>query len=88
MSQKDNNSSTDDRSGRVPRETLERNQRAYADIVAKYYGDPEFREQMDRNPTATVKEEGLDVPESAEVKLVFSTEKLRHVILPLVRTNS
>ena len=88
MSQGDNNSAKGRPLGQVPRETMERNQRIYADIVAKYYGDPEYRDRMDRDPTATVKSEGLDVPENAEVRLVFSTKNLLHVILPALSGSS
>ena len=31
-------------------ERIERNQRIYADVVAKYYGDPDFKAEMDADP--------------------------------------
>lgn len=64
-------------------ERVERNQRVYADIVAKYYGDPDFKANVDKNPTAVVKAEGLEVPDGAEVKLLFNTDKLLHIVLPI-----
>lgn len=54
----------------------------YADIVAKYYGDPDFKAKMDADPTATLQAEGWKVPEGKSIKLLFDTDNLRHVVLP------
>ena len=61
---------------------FDRNQQAYADVVAKYYGDPDFKAAMDADPTAVFKAEGIEIPEGATVKLLFNTEKLMHGVLP------
>ena len=39
------------RSRSVTPERIERNQRIYADMVTKYYSDPDFRAAMDADPT-------------------------------------
>ena len=67
---------------RLTREQVERNQRIYADMVAKYYGDPDFKARVDADPTAMLKAEGLDLPEGARVELLFNTEKLVNIVLP------
>ena len=67
---------------RLTREQIERNQRIYADMVAKYYGDPDFKARVDADPTAMLKAEGLDIPEGARVELLFNTEKLMNIVLP------
>ena len=64
-------------------EQIEHNRRTYVDIVAKYYGDPDFKAAVDADPTRVLKAEGLDVPEGAEVKLLFNTDKLLHIVLPV-----
>ena len=64
------------------REQHERNQRIYTDIVAKYYGDPDFKARMDADPTAVLRAEGLDVPGGARVELLFNTDNLVHIVLP------
>lgn len=63
-------------------ERIERNQQIYADIVAKYYGDPDFKATVDADPTKVLQAEGLEIPEGAEVKLLFNTENLLHIVLP------
>ena len=82
MASETNQSGPGSEAAPLTREVLERNQRAYVDIVAKYYGDPDFKAQLDKDPTGTISAEGLDLPEGAEVKLVFNSEKLLHVVLP------
>ena len=64
------------------REELDRNQRVYSDVVAKYYGDPDFKAEMDANPTAVLKAEGMELPPGATVKLLFNSDKLINIVLP------
>ena len=64
------------------RERQERFQRNYTDMVAKYWGDPDFKARMDADPTAVLKTEGLGVPEGARVKLLFNTDDVVHIVLP------
>ena len=63
-------------------ERIERNQEVYAEVVDKYYGDPDFKARMDADPTAVLKAEGLEIPSGAEVRLLFNTENLLHIVLP------
>lgn len=65
------------------REELDRNQRIYSDVVAKYYGDPDFKAKMDADPTAVLKAEGMDLPEGVTVKLLFNDDKVLNIVLPL-----
>ena len=69
------------REGLTP-ERIERSQQAYAGVVDKYYGDPDFKARMDADPTAVLKAEGIEIPDGAEVKLLFNTESLLHIVLP------
>ena len=63
-------------------ERIERNQRIYADVIAKYYGDPDFRAKMDADPTRVLKAEGFDVPEDVTIRLLFNTDDVLNVVLP------
>ena len=76
---------TDDKTNEgLASENLQRNQQVYADVVAKYYGDPDFKAAVDADPTKVLKAEGLDIPAGADVKLLFNTEKLLHIVLPAI----
>ena len=65
---------------------LKERQQTYSDIVAKYYGDPEFKARVDADPTSALKSEGFDVPEGASVRLAFNTPELLHIVLPAPST--
>ena len=61
---------------------IDHNQKIYADIVAKYYGDPDFKAKMDADPTRTLRAAGMLIPEGTTIKLLFNTENLAHLVLP------
>ena len=63
-------------------ESIRRNQEIFIDVVAKYYGDPDFQAKVDADADGVLRAEGLDLPEGAKVKLLFNTDKLIHVVLP------
>lgn len=67
---------------KVTREPTDEGQKAFADIVARYYGDPEFRATLEADPAGAMREAGLDFPEGLNVKLLFNTDRLMHVVLP------
>ena len=64
-------------------ENINNRQQVYTDIVAKYYGDPDFKAKVDADPTGVLRAEGMEIPDGASVKLVFNTDKLLHIVLPL-----
>ena len=64
-------------------ENVKKRQQVYTDVVAKYYGDPDFKARVDADPTGVLRAEGMEIPDGAKVKLVFNTDKLLHIVLPL-----
>ncbi len=73
----------EDKSGNEPTpEQVEKGQQLYADIVARYYGDPDFKAKVDANPTETLQAEGLRIPPGTKIKLLFNTQNLVHIVLP------
>ena len=60
----------------------EKTDNKWNDIVARYYGDTEFARKLDASPTATLKEEGLELPESVEVKLHKNSNNELHIVMP------
>ena len=63
-------------------ERIRRNQQIYADVVGKYYDDPDFKAAVDADPARVLRAEGLDIPEGVTVKLLFNTWKMMHIVLP------
>lgn len=73
----------DNKPGNEPTpEQVEKGQQLYADIVARYYGDPDFKAKVDANPTETLRAEGLKFPQGTKIKLLFNTQNLVHIVLP------
>ena len=62
--------------------SVERDRQLYVDFIAKYHGDPTFREWVDMDPAAALRAEGLQVREGLKVTLVSSAEDTVHVVLP------
>ena len=61
---------------------FEQGQKIFSEIVAKYYGDPDFKARVDSNPTKVLREAGMQVPDDTEIKLLFNTKDLVHIVLP------
>lgn len=55
---------------------------AYIEFVAKYRGDPEFKARVDQDPARVLREEGFDVPDGVEVKLVEPDAERLHLFIP------
>ena len=55
-----------------------------ADVTAKYYGDPDYRRQLDADPTGVFKSEGIPVPKGRKVKLLVSAADELHFVFPWV----
>ena len=72
----------DDAGSDLTPEQIERGQQIFADVVARYYSDPDFRAKVDADPAATLKAEGFSFPGGARVKLLFNTESVMHIVLP------
>ena len=65
-------------------EDFDKSQEIFAGIVARYYGDSDFRARLDADPTRVLREEGLEIPDGVSVKLLFNTDDLLNIVLPHV----
>ncbi len=54
----------------------------YGKIVAKAWGDEEFKKRLLADPKNTLKENGVQVPENIDIKVMENTDKLIHLPLP------
>lgn len=52
-----------------------------AQLTARAWTDPAFRERLLANPAQEMREAGLEVPQDIEVRAVADTESVRHIIL-------
>jgi len=56
--------------------------KAYAKIVAKAWADDAFKQRLLSDPTTVLRENGVDVPESVQIKILESTSTTIPLILP------
>jgi hypothetical protein len=56
--------------------------RKYGQLVAKAWLDPEFKEQLMANPEAILREQGIDVPEEINPRVVEKPENEWIFFLP------
>ena len=56
-------------------ERIRRNQQIYANLVAEYYGDPDFKAMVDADPTRVLKAAGLEIPEGMGGQAPCSTPR-------------
>ena len=55
---------------------------AWGRIVAKAWADANFKKRLFANPTAVLKEHGLEVAPGIQVKVVEDTDTLHHLSFP------
>lgn len=61
---------------------LAERQRLFGEVIAKFHGDPAYKARMLKDPTGTLRAEGIPVPPGATVKLLMNTDNLIHLVLP------
>lgn len=54
-----------------------------AEIIAKAWNDPNFKEKLLKNPRQILRDEyGINVPSDVDIKIVQSTSKQHYFVLP------
>lgn len=57
-------------------------QKSFSKIIAKAWTDDEFKVKLMSDPKAALKENGVDVPDGINLKIVEDTPTLTHLTLP------
>ena len=58
------------------------------DLVLDLAGDEELKRRFVADPTTVLRERGFEVPEGVEFRVVEDTAKVRHLVLPHLRTGA
>jgi len=61
---------------------MEQSQKAWGKVVARAWSDELFKKRLLANPVAVLKENGIEVPGKAAIKIVEDSAKTIHLILP------
>jgi len=57
-------------------------QKQMGKVIAKAWSDPAFKHKLLANPAATLRAEGIDVPDGLDVRVVENTVSAVHIVLP------
>ena len=52
------------------------------EIIAKSWSDPDFKQQLIDNPVEILKQQGLELPEGKNIKVLADDEQTRHLVIP------
>ena len=58
----------------------------YQQIIAKCWADDSFKQRLLSDPTATLKAEGVEIPEDLSVKVLENTPEIFHMVIPAKTT--
>ena len=58
------------------------NKQAWTDFVARYYGDPSYASEVDKDPAKALRAAGFNVPEGKKVNLLKHTAGVVNIPLP------
>ena len=51
-------------------------------LVQRYYADPDYRRQVEADPVAAFREQGMELPSDIEVRVLANTDDTFYVVLP------
>ncbi len=54
----------------------------WAQVVAKAWTDPKFKEQLLKDPTKTLATMGIEIPAGQKVEIHTGSERIVHLVLP------
>lgn len=65
----------------------EANGKTISQIIAKCWADEGFKRKLLRDPAATLKAEGMELPAGLSVKAMENTDKVFHLVIPAKPTD-
>ena len=51
-------------------------------LVQRYYADPDYRRQVEADPVAAFREQGMELPSDIAVRVLANTDDTFYVVLP------
>lgn len=57
-------------------------QKKWAQVLAKAWSDPNFKQKLLKNPEQALREMGIVLPANKKIEVHESTEKVVHLIIP------
>ena len=51
-------------------------------LVQRYHADPDYRGQVEADPVAAFREQGMELPSDIAVRVLANTDDTRYIIMP------
>ena len=51
-------------------------------LVQRYHADPDYRRQVEADPVAAFREQGMELPRDIAVRVLANTDDTRYIIMP------
>ena len=61
---------------------MQANQQKLQEVIAKSWSDPAFKQQLIDSPTDVLKQQGIDLPEGKEIKVLVDDEHTQNLVIP------
>ena len=61
---------------------MQANQQKLQEVIAKSWSDPDFKQQLIDSPTEVLKQQGIDLPEGKEIKVLVDDEHTLNMVIP------
>jgi hypothetical protein len=56
--------------------------RKYGQVVAKAWADEAFKQRLLAEPATVLREQGIELPDGLDVRVVENTDTIAHLVLP------
>lgn len=63
-------------------EQMQEAARQNAQFMAKVWSDPQFKQRLVQDPAGVMREQGIEVPQGIDVRVVENTENVFYLVLP------
>ena len=62
--------------------TVHQQMNQFRALVQRYHADPDYRRQVETDPVAAFREQGMELPSNIEVRVLANTDDTFYMVLP------
>ena len=66
----------------TPSSAVHRQINQFRALVQRYHADPNYRRQVETDPVAAFREQGMELPSDIAVRVLANTDDTRYIIMP------
>ena len=61
---------------------VHRHMNQFRALVQRYHADPDYRGQVEADPVAAFREQGMELPSDIAVRVLANTDETRYIVMP------